>query len=75
MFGFGISEIFTLIIVIVLLLNPKDLPKIVRKLGKIYGNIMRQVNQVKKSYHKFEEDLKITEIKDFEDTKYQNHIN
>lgn len=58
MFGLGFSEIITLAIVIIVLLNPKDLPIIVRKIGKIYGKIMRQINGIKKSFNDFEQELK-----------------
>ena len=58
MFGLGVSEIITLAIVIIVLLNPKDLPIIVRKIGKIYGRIMRQINGIKKAFYDFEQELK-----------------
>lgn len=67
MFGLGLSEICTIIIVIVIVLNPKDLPLIVRKLGKIYATIMREVNHLKQSYKNFEEDIKITDFEELED--------
>ncbi len=71
MFALGLSEIFTIFIVIIVVLNPKDLPIIVRKVGKTYAKIMQQINQVKKSYQKFEEDLKIEELNNIEVTKTQ----
>ncbi|MCY1151383.1 MAG: hypothetical protein PQJ49_05995 [Sphaerochaetaceae bacterium] len=71
MFGLGLSEIFTIIIVIIVVLNPKDLPIIVRKIGKTYAKIIQQLNQIKKSYQKFEEDLKIEELNNIEVTKTQ----
>jgi Tat protein translocase TatB subunit len=71
MFGLGLSEIFTIFIVIIVVLNPKDLPIIVRKVGKTYAKIMQQLNQIKKSYQKFEEDLKIEELNNIEVTKTQ----
>ncbi len=71
MFALGLSEIFTIFIVIIVVLNPKDLPIIVRKVGKTYAKIMQQINQLKKSYQKFEEDLKIEELNNIEVTKTQ----
>jgi len=71
MFGLGLSEIITLAIVIIVVLNPRDLPIIVRKIGKTYAKIMQQVNQLKKSYKKFEEDLQIEELNDIEIVKPQ----
>ncbi|MGD1833146.1 MAG: Sec-independent protein translocase subunit TatA/TatB [Sphaerochaetaceae bacterium] len=68
MFGFGITETITLVIVILVLINPKDLPVIVRKLGNIYARIVRQINILKKSYSDFEQEVdtvaKDLEIKD-----------
>lgn len=58
MFGFGITEIITVIIVIIVLVNPKDLPVIVRKIGKIYASIMKQMNAVRKDFHNFEEEVR-----------------
>lgn len=57
MFGFGFSEAITLCIVILVLVNPKDLPKIVRKLGNLYGSLMKQFNGAKKTYREFEKEL------------------
>lgn len=58
MFGFGITEIITLIIVMIVLVNPRDLPVIVRKIGKIYGSLMKQINGARKSFANFEEEIK-----------------
>jgi Sec-independent protein translocase protein TatA len=57
MFGFGITETITLIIVILVLINPKDLPLIVRKIGTIYAKIMRQINILRKAYSNFENEV------------------
>lgn len=71
MFGLGISEIITIVVVIIVVLNPKDLPIIVRKIGKTYAKIIQQVNQLKKAYKKFEEDLQIEELNNIEIVKPQ----
>ncbi len=57
MFDFGISETITLVIVILVLINPKELPAIVRKIGQIYGQIMKQINAVKRTYSDFEKEV------------------
>jgi len=59
MFGFGFSEAITLIIVAVILISPKDFPRIVRLVGNAYGRIIRQVNRAKEIYSEFEEEVKI----------------
>lgn len=64
MFGLGLTEIVTLIIVIIIFMNPKDLPLIVRKIGIIYGKIMRQINGIKKTFSDFEQEVRsISEVK------------
>lgn len=68
MFGLGLSEIFTVIIVAIVILNPKDLPVLVRKIGKLYAVMMRQVNGLKKAYADFEEEVKIDDIDDIDIT-------
>lgn len=58
MFGLGIAEIITVLIVILVLFNPKDLPAIVRTVGRVYGSVMKQLNGVRKTYGQFEKELK-----------------
>jgi len=64
MFGFGFSEVITLCIVVIVLLNPKDLPKIMHKLGKLYARIMREFNGARKTYHEFEKEISEINIED-----------
>jgi sec-independent protein translocase protein TatB len=67
MFKLGFSEICTIVVVMIIVLNPKDLPLIFRKIGKIYAIVMRNINHVKQSYKDFEDDIKITEFEDIQD--------
>ncbi|MDC7235135.1 MAG: hypothetical protein PQJ58_18015 [Spirochaetales bacterium] len=67
MFGFGISEIITLLIVFIVLINPKDLPLLVRKIGKTYGAVMKQINTVRKSWQNYEEEIRKTADLSMED--------
>lgn len=65
MFGIGVSEIITIIIVLLVIINPKDLPKITRKAGNIYANIMRQINRLRKTYKEFSDEIEtLSEIDD-----------
>ncbi|MGH4036469.1 MAG: hypothetical protein ACRQFF_01310 [Sphaerochaeta sp.] len=80
MFGLGLSEIFTVLVVAIVLLNPKDLPVIVRKIGKIYAKIMRQVNGIKRAYYEFEEEVKFDDdldlkIQSFDKRKHKHGSN
>ena len=40
MFGLGFWEIVAIIVVVVVVVRPRDLPSFVRKLGRIYGRIL-----------------------------------
>jgi sec-independent protein translocase protein TatB len=63
MFGFGFSEILTVVIVALVLINPKDLPKIMRKFGEFYGKMRDQLNGIKEQFNTFDRDVKyLTEI-------------
>ena len=57
MFGFGFSEIITILIVLIILINPKDLPKIAKKAGKIYATFVRQLNGVKRTFKDFTDEV------------------
>lgn len=65
MFSLGFSEICTILVVCIIVLNPSDLPLLMRKMGKIYATIMREVNHVKQSYKDFEEEIQVDDITQF----------
>ncbi len=48
MFGLGIWEIFSILLIAIVFINPKDLPKIARTLGRWYGKI-RNINNMLKT--------------------------
>ncbi len=58
MFGLGSSEIIVVAVVALIIINPRDLPIIVRKAGKIYANVMKQLNGARKTYGQFEDEVK-----------------
>ena len=41
MFGLGFLEIVVIIIIMILVNKPEDLPKLLRKIGQIYGQLQR----------------------------------
>lgn len=57
MFGFGASEIVVIVIVLIVLVKPQDLPGISRKVGKIYGTIVKQLNVIKRTFKNFEDEI------------------
>ncbi|MDC7222252.1 MAG: hypothetical protein PQJ60_00855 [Spirochaetales bacterium] len=64
MFGFGFSEIITLVIVVIVLFNPKEMPRLLRKIGRIYSTIMKEVNGARKVLRQLDEGLQTISDKD-----------
>lgn len=70
MFGLGFSEIVVITIVLLVLVNPKELPAIARKSGKVYSRIMREFNGFKKTFKEFENEVKeLAELEPIEKDK------
>lgn len=61
MFGIGLSELIAIGVVIILLVNPKDLPRISRKAGALYASCIRQWNGFKRSIKEFEKEIEYYE--------------
>lgn len=45
MFGIGLSEILIILLAIIILIRPEDLPKFVRTVGKLYGKLKHYYNE------------------------------
>jgi Sec-independent protein translocase protein TatA len=45
--GLGLFEIIIILGAIIIFVRPEDLPKVVRNIGRIYGELQRQLNQFK----------------------------
>lgn len=61
MFGLGLGEIL-LILLIVFLISPKDLPKVMRKIGEFFGaveKLKKEVFDIKKDVEEMVSDAKI----------------
>lgn len=41
MFSIGIGELFVLLLVVVIFINPKDLPRLLRAVGRYYGKFLK----------------------------------
>jgi sec-independent protein translocase protein TatB len=41
MFGISFSELFVILVVVLIVVKPEDLPKFFRGLGRIYGQLKR----------------------------------
>lgn len=45
MFGIGISELLLILLAIIILIRPEDLPKFMRTVGKLYGKVKHYYNE------------------------------
>jgi len=66
MFTLGLTEIFVIIIVTIIIIKPEDLPKFLRKIIKCYREIRKSFNDVSKIKDDF---IKISETTDTKNIK------
>lgn len=78
MFGVGSGEILVILLVALLLLGPKDIPKVARTIGRTMKDLQRFKDDLRRSvdmefeeYEKLENEVKekVTKEKDAEDTE------
>lgn len=60
MFGLGLGEILVVVMALVLLINPKKLPELLRRAGRFFGRIQKLADSFKE------------EVKGSEESKYRN---
>jgi Sec-independent protein translocase protein TatA len=58
MFGFSMSEIIVIGIVVLVFVNPKDLPKFIYHIGKIYGQLQGAYQQMVSEFKRIENEVK-----------------
>tara|TARA_B100000674_G_C37668954_1_gene836111 strand:- start:513 stop:836 length:324 start_codon:yes stop_codon:yes gene_type:complete len=87
MFTFGWGEIFLILIIVVVVIGPKDLPKFIKQIGFLTKNIKKISSDFKSSLNEIaeESDLKdiaksVKEVKKIKDginikKNFQNEIN
>lgn len=78
MFGIGSGEILVILLVALLLLGPKEIPKVARTVGRTMKDLQRFKDDLRRSvdmefeeYEKLENEVKekVTKEKDTEDTE------
>ena len=57
MFGIGFFEFMAIALVALILIRPDDLPRVVRKIGKLYRQAADQLKAVKRVINDLEEEL------------------
>lgn len=73
MFGISFSEIIVILVLFVLITNPKDFPNIIKELGTIYKKINIYISMFKKNINTLfdEQENKKNTTKKTEKTKIQ----
>lgn len=71
MFGIGTGEILVILLIALLILGPKELPKVARTIGKTLRELQRTKDEIRESidreFEEHVEDTKPTEQKPEED--------
>ena len=62
MFTFGWGEIFLVVIIIVVVIGPKDLPKFIKQIGLLTKNIKKISSDFKSSINEIAEESEIKEL-------------
>jgi sec-independent protein translocase protein TatB len=60
MFGLGFWEIIIILLAVIVLINPKEMPKIARKLGRWYRKVRNIQEKVGKEVKDFENEIRET---------------
>jgi len=48
MFGLGFTEIIVILIIVIVAVKPEDLPNLMKKVGKSYGDVKKTCSEVSK---------------------------
>ena len=57
MFGIGFSELLVILCIAVLLVRPKDLPKVFRMLGKLFGQVKSMYAEIMSTKERIIKDI------------------
>ena len=58
MFGLGFIEIAVICVITLILVRPRDIPRLLAKLGRLYGHASRQMGEVKRLMIDLEHDIR-----------------
>lgn len=67
MFGLGFMEIIVILVVVMVMVKPEDLPNFIKSVGNSYGELKNTVTEVKKIKDDFLELADTETVKDLPD--------
>lgn len=67
MFGLGTSELIVILIIAIIVLGPKEIPKVAKTLGRGMRELERAKNELKKNIEFDDEDLDLSNVVDSKD--------
>ena len=67
MFGLGFCEIIGILVVALILVNPRELPKLVRKIGAAYGKMTHHYRSMIRMIREAESEMKYSTDEKVED--------
>jgi sec-independent protein translocase protein TatB len=69
MFGIGWSELAVILCVAIIFIQPRDLPKLFRKLGKLYGQVKKAYAEITATKDQFVKDIEAAAVLEEEKEK------
>lgn len=69
MFSIGFGEIFIVLLVVILFVNPKDLPRLFRTIGRYYGKFLKLREELSRSLKLLELEAAAREEEENKDDK------
>jgi len=64
MFSFGWGEILLILIVVIIVVGPKDIPKLLRQIGNLSKSIKKISREFKSSLNQIAEETDLKDVKD-----------
>jgi Sec-independent protein translocase protein TatA len=69
MFGLGLWEILAIVVIVLVVINPKDWPKIVRRIGAVYGKLTQLHTSMMRMIREVEAEARRGSLPDIEENR------